>query len=155
MYHEYKNKKTDEFQTAITPNSAITKLLKALGWTFSGDGVDLDPLIGNWVEVNVDDYDQTIGEETYIASTIKDINQYKGPAVGDIPEATKKEPKEVSKQLKHEDVKTSEESQAEITKIETKIGELKKLHKEGFLTATGLTQALEQLEATIEELKKK
>ncbi len=150
VYHEYKNRKTGEFQTAITPNSAITKTLKALGWEFSGEGVDIDPLIGNWVEVNVDDYEQKSGDETYTASTIKDINPYKGPDVGNVPDAEKKEPKEVKKQVKHKEVVSKD---AEILK--NKIKTLEELNKEGNLTAEGLKQAKEQIESQLEELKKK
>lgn len=158
VYHMYKKTDKDkkwiegEYQTAITPNSAITKILKALGWTFSTDDVDPEEFIGNWVELNIDDYTQGEGDEAYTASTIKDINPYKGPEPKDIKDvkATEK-PKKVEKQVKHEAVK----EKGEIGELESKIEELKKLNKDGFLTDDGLNQAVEQIETQIEELKKK
>ena len=172
-YYEYKIQKKGEswvegeFQTAITPNSAITKILKALGWTFSTEDTDPEEFVGNWVELNIDDYEQGEGDEAYTASTIKDINPYEGPEVKDVKDvkATEK-PKKVEKQVKHEAVKetlTEEAKMAsktvkemssdpEIAKIESKIEELKKLNKEGFLTDDGLKQAVEQLNTKIEAL---
>jgi len=167
VYHMYKQIGKDkkwvegEYQTAITPNSAITKILKALGWTFSTEGVDPDDFIGKWVELNLDDYTQGEGDEAYTASTIKDINPYKGPEVKDIEDVKPTEkPKKVEKQVKHEAVKKEEKKETvadpeEVAKIKIKIEELKKLNKEGFLTDDGLKQAVEQLETKIEELRKK
>jgi hypothetical protein len=165
-YHLYKKFGKDkkwvegEYQTAITPNSAITKILKALGWVFSAEGVDPDEFVGNWVELNVDDYTQGEGDEGYLASTIKDINPYEGPEVENVEDvkATEK-PKKVEKQVKHEAVKNEavdkSQDSDEVKKLESKIEELKKLNKEGFLTDDGLKQATEQLETKIEALRKK
>jgi len=167
-YHLYKKFDKDkkwiegEYQTAITPNSAITKILKALGWTFSAEGVDPDDFIGEWVELNLDDYTQGEGDEKYTASTIKDINPYKGPEVKDVKDvkATEK-PKKVEKQVKHEAVKETEEKPVsedvskEIKSIEDKITNMKQMNKDGFVSDDGLKQATEQLEAKIEELRKK
>lgn len=163
VYHQYKNKKIPgEFQTAITPNSAITKLLTALGWTFSTDDVDPDDFIGNWVEVNIDDYDFGEGDDKYTASTIKDIGKYKGPEPSkDMVSVKSKEPQKVKKQVKHEAVKDTatdkivHKEQEEIDKVKSKIGELEKLNKDGFLTDSGLKDAVEQLETKIKELEKK
>jgi hypothetical protein len=167
VYHMYKSFGKDkkwvegEYQTAMTPNSAITKILKALGWTFSAEGVDPDDFIGNWVELNLDDYTQGEGDEAYTASTIKDINPYKGPEVTDVEDVKAIErPKKVEKQVKHEAVKKEEIKKSPITetdieKLKAKIVELKKLNKEGFLTDEGLNQAVEQLETKIEELETK
>jgi len=157
VYHMYKKVGKDkkwvegEYQTAITPNSAITKILKALGWTFSAEGVDPDDFVGNWVELNLDDYTQGEGDEKYTASTIKDINPYVGPEVKNIEEvkATEK-PKKVSKQMNHEDVKEN----SEVDKLKVKITTMKNLNKDGLLTDDGLKQAIEQLETQIEELEK-
>ena len=168
VYYMYKKLDKDkawtvgEYQTAITPNSAITKLLKALGWKFSAEGVDPDAFIGNWVELNLDDYTQGEGEDAYEASTIKDINPYKGPEVKDIEDvkATEK-PKKIEKQIKHKAVSDEaipEETisdSVDVGKLKSKIKELKKLNKDGFLTDDGLKQATEQIETTIEGLKKK
>ena len=168
VYHRYKKKGKNkewiegEYQTAITPNSAITKLLEALGWTFSKDDVDPEEFIGNWVELNLDDYTQGKDDEAYTASTVKDINSYKGPEVKDVEEvkATEK-PKKVEKQVKHEAVKEeasdqeAHQDQGEIKKLETQMEQLKKLHSDGFLTDGGLKQSVEQLETKIAECKKK
>jgi len=162
VYHQYKNK-SGEFDTAITPNSAITKLLKALGWTFSEEPVDPEDYKGSWVEVNIDDFETGEGEEKYTASSIKDVGKYKGPEPSkDLVCVKPEEPKKVEKQIKHEAIKKEESSgkdvpkdEGEIKKLEAKIENLKSLNKEGLLTNDGLKQAIEQLETKIEELKKK
>jgi hypothetical protein len=82
VYHIYKDKKTGEKQTAITQNSAITRVFKALGWEFDATKtLDPEDFVNNWVEINIDDYEQKDKDDKdYTASTIKDINPYKGPA---------------------------------------------------------------------------
>jgi hypothetical protein len=171
VYYMYKKFDKDkkwiegEFQTAITPNSAITKILKALGWTFSTEDVDPEEFIGNWVELNIDDYEQKDEDESYTASTIKDINLYGGPEIDkDSIEDVKptEKPKKVEKKVKHEAVKKLPTSESDLPKdtdgiknLENKIEELKKLNKDGFLTKEGLDQAVEQIQAQIEELKKR
>ena len=162
VYHMYKRTEKGkpwvegEYQTAITPNSAVTKILKALGWEFSADGVEFDDFIGNWVELNIDDYTQGEGDEEYTASTIKDVNPYEGPEVKDIEDVKPKEkPKKIEKQVKHEAVEEKSEvasSDPEVGKLNSKIGELKKLNEDGFLTDDGLKQAVEQLNTKIEAL---
>lgn len=160
VYHEYKVRDSKEgepkFQTAITLNSAITKLFKALGWTFSAkDGIDPEDFIGNWVELNIDDYEYEDNEETLKASTIKDVNPYEGPEVKDVPEVKKKELANVKKQVKHTAVEKSEEKESpEVMEKRDKISQIEQLNKEGLLTDEGLKQAKEQLETQIEELKK-
>ena len=90
VYHMYKKKGANgkfiegEYQTAITPNSAITKLLKALGWEFSADGVEMDDFVGKWAELNIDDYEYGEGADAKVASTINNVNPYKGPEVKNI-----------------------------------------------------------------------
>ncbi len=161
VYHTYKDAKKGEqwvegnFQTAITPNSAITKILKALGWTFSADGVDPDEFIGNWIELDIDDYTQGEGDEAYTASTIKDINPYEGPEVKDDIKDVKatEKPKKVEKQVKHEAVKEKDTSDPkEIQELKAKIETMKGLNKDGLLTNEGLKQAVEQLNTKIEAL---
>ncbi len=161
VYHMYKKVGKDkkwvegEYQTAITPNSAITKVLKALGWKFSAEGVDPDDFLENWVELNLDDYTQGEGDEAYTASTIKDINPYKGPKVGKIEDvkATDK-PKKVDKQMKHEAVKGKPGSE-QLKKLQDKLAEIKNLHKEKYISDEGAKQAIEQIESEIEVLEKK
>ena len=169
VYHKYKKKDKEgkfiegEYQTAVTPNSAITKTLKALGWTFSTDDVDPDDFVGTWVELNLDEYTQGEGDEAYIASTIKDITPYKGPEVKkDIKDVKAREkPKKVEKQVKHEEVEDDGENsdkspvvRKDIAELKAKKEPMKKLHKEGLLTKEGLDQANEQLDALIADLEK-
>jgi len=157
IYHEYEDKNTGMFRTAITPNSKITELLKALGWTFSPEGVDLDPLIGNWVEVNVNDYEQKATDGNYTASGIAEISPYKGPPVkeGSVKEVATKEPAKIEKQLKHEEVKKASdiveaeekkksESEEEL-KIRKEKDNLKQMLDDGLLTQKGYDNAIEQL----------
>ena len=157
----------EEFQTAITPNSAMTKLLQALGWTFSTEDVDPEKFIGKWVVLNLDDYTHGEGDDKYVASTIKDVSEYEGPEVTDIKNVTSsKSPEKVEKQVKHESVeeniadaeKTAEQVpviEEDVEKLKAKIESMKKMKEEGLLTEDGLNQAVEQLEAKIEELAKK
>jgi len=152
VYHQYKDKKTNELQTAITPNSAITKLLKALGWEFSAEGVDIDALLNAWVEVNIDDYEY--GDDKQVASTIKDVNPYKGPKVGsDLKPVTKKEPTKVAKQVKHEAVKEEKVEEPGPKKIvfnearQKKADEFKKMLDEKMVTQGGYDKMIESLEA--------
>jgi len=162
VYHEYRNKQTGEFQTAITPNSAVTKIFQALGWEFSEEGIDPDEFVGHWVEALIDDYEYIDGDEKKIASTIGDINPYKGPTIGEVRKVEKKEPKSVERQVKHASVpKVPEKSvqsgpeSPEVKALRDKISGLKELHKEGHLTAEGLRMATEQIETQIEELLRK
>lgn len=169
VYHMYKETdKSDrwngEFHTAITPNSAITKILKALGWEFSAEGVDPDEFIGKWVELTIDDYTQGEGKDAVVASTIKDIGPYSGPSVSpNIEEAKVKELVKVVKQVKHEEVEKveepekpkaelDEETKAEIERLTRRKEGLIQMNKEGLVTKGGLDQAIEQLDTKIKEL---
>lgn len=155
VYYEYKDSKTGEFQTAITPNSAITKLLVSLGWTFSDEDVDIEGFVGNWVELNLDDYTPKGAEDGVKASTIANINKYEGPAVEGTEEVKASEPpQEVKKTLTHEDVKkdSSVDNSAEIKKIKDKIVELGTMNKDGLLTDDGFIQAKKQHEDKLKEL---
>jgi len=161
VYHEYKVQAPKEgeplYRTAITPNSKITETLQALGWKFSEEDVDLEPLVGNWVEVNIDDYKAKAKDgEQYTASTIKDVNPYNGKEVKNVEDVNPTEaPKKVEKQMSHEDVKESETKESEeIEKLKGKLGELKKLHSDGYLSDDGLKQGTESLETEIEGLRK-
>jgi len=164
VYHKYKNTDRNEnwingeFRTAITPNSAMTKLLKALGWTFSGDGVDMNDFIGNWVELNIDDYMHGEGDDAYKASTIQNVNPYEGPAVGEIEDVKPSNPpKSVEKTLKHSDTEEVASEPAdvnpEVEKRLESIENLKKLFTDGAVSEDGMKQGITQLEAEIEGLK--
>ena len=171
VYHEYNDKENPgKFQTAITPNSAITGLLKALGWTFSEEDVDIAPLVGNWVEVNVNDFETKTKEgKKYTASTIGDVDKYNG---GSIPEGlddvkASKKPESVKKQMKHSEEKPVESEmpkeeemqrapvdEEDPEKLKAKIEELNKLNKDGYLTDEGHKQATEQLQSKLDSLNK-
>jgi hypothetical protein len=166
VYHEYKNKKSGEYQTAITPNSAITKILKALGWTFSEQDVDVDLLIGHWVELNIDDYEQKTleADETYKASTIVGINPYAGPDPGEIRTPVLKETKKVDKQVKHKAVEQIAEKVPEAVlpgdaklfeDIAAKKKALKDLRDGGALSDKAYNQAIEQLDTQAGQVKLK
>lgn len=171
VYHEYKDKKTGDLRTAITPNSAITRILESLGWVFSTEDVDPESFIGNWVELNIDDYEAGENEGDEVASSIKGVGKYKGPAVGDdVRNVVKNKPADVRKQVKGSSVTensvqekavqtTASESEIiespEIEEKKSKIKELELLNKQGFLTKDGLEKATEQINVQIEELRKK
>lgn len=148
LYHLNIDKNDESgFRTAITPNSKITKVLKCLGWEFSAEGIDTDKLIGNFIELNIDDYDQKDGDETYKASTIAGFNKYEGPAIPkDLKTPSTPENKDVKKQMKHED--TKKEEPKELTETQKKKQELLKLRNEGLLTQEGYDAAIEQLDST-------
>lgn len=151
VYTQYKNKKDDEMHSSITPNSKPTKIFQALGWKpdFAGEvDIDLDALMGAWVEVLIVDYDETKDQDDkkYTSSSLSDISAYDGEKPSKEVEAKAEEmkksaePKKVEKEVKHEDV-ASDDPLAEKKK------QLKQLLDDGHLTENGYNQAIEQLEA--------
>ncbi len=80
-YSEYKQE-NGSYRTAVTPNSRITKIFQALGWTFTTQGLDTNDFIGAEAKVLVDDYDyeftdpNTNKKETLKGSTINDVNKW-------------------------------------------------------------------------------
>ena len=138
VYYIYKDQKSGEKQTALTPNSAITKVFKALGWEFDASkAFDPESFVGNWAEVNLDDYERKDKDDkAYTASTIQNINVYKGPApkVGD---------KKTESELPDE-VDMSEESDLP-DDVKTRIAGLKKSHEDGLLSKEGFEQAVKKL----------
>ena len=173
VYHQYKNRKTGELQTAVTANGAITKVFQALGWTFDGKGkINTNEFIGKWVELNIDDYedyeDKVNKTEPYKASTIKDINKYEGPPVT-IPNAApcinltvpKSLPgrEDIAQEGLVEDKPTEStakkvETADAIDKIKAKLETLHEMKEEGTLTKDGYTQAAEQLNKQLSALGK-
>ncbi|MHA1690060.1 MAG: hypothetical protein ACTSU7_00350 [Candidatus Heimdallarchaeaceae archaeon] len=136
VYHEYKDKKDEtKFQTAITPKSAITRLLKTLGWEFSTDDVDPEDFIGNWVEANVNDYVVTTDDGDVKSSSINDVGPYTGPAVGEIEKTN----------LPKKEEETSESKDS--SKDETALQKLDDLKEQGLLSEEGYKQAVESLKA--------
>lgn len=144
VYHIYKITDKDtgawtegEFKTAITPQSAITKTLEALGWKFSEDPVDPEEFVGRFAELNINDYEQNKGkEDAYMTSSIADIGQMPTTAT----EST--EPKEITPEV-----------QAKIDKLEDSKKNLNNLKESGDLTDKGYADAIEQVEHDIKELK--
>lgn len=154
---EYKDKKTGEPRTAVTPNSRITKVFKALGWVFDATKpLKVDDFKGNQVELNIDDYEVTRTneegkEETYKASCIKDLSALekegdKTPSNNSQEKYEKSKPRTVKKGLKHEEVKVdyTNENKGKKSKGD-KITELEDLNERGLLSDAGLKMAKEQL----------
>lgn len=137
VYHEYKDKNTGDYRTAVTANSAITKLLVALGWTFDArQDVDIESFVGKMVEVNINDYDVVKeGQTTYQASSINGVEKYNVPT-----EPTKKN-------------ETKEILSSDKTLEEKKVA-AKELRDAKIITEEGYNQAIEQLEAQENERKK-
>lgn len=174
VYSKYKDQKTNELKTAVTPNSAITKIFMALGWEFDvTKPLNVSEFIGKWAELNIDDYDAKIEEDgqtvLYKASTIKDISKYEGNKVsGEVDSKAEQvkvsnEPQVIKKQLNHEDVGEQEEavvyedvegdkpSSSDLsTEIEETKKKLKELKDTGNLTEEGYNQAIEQLNKRLE-----
>jgi len=142
VYHIYKVTDKEgvwtegEFKTAITPNSAITKILEALGWKFSEDPVDPESLIGNFAELNINDYEQNKGkEDAHMISSIADIGKL---TTTDDTE----EPKEITAEV-----------QLEIDKLEESRTKLDKLKESEDITEEGYADGIEQIEHDIKKLK--
>ena len=155
VYYENKNDKITEedpepYRTAFTPNSAITKLFENLGWTFSEEDIELNDYIGQWAEVNVNDYEQEPKDgPKYMASSIASVEKYKGPAQEERksePEAPKKESTEAPA---HEAAVTDEKSV-----LEEQLVSLKKLHDDGNLSDDGFKTSSEQIQAKLDALNK-
>ena len=138
-YHRYKVTskenvwKEGEYSTAITPRSKITAILEALGWKFSTENVDPESLIGNFAELNINDYQQNIGDDAYIASTIGDVGKLESSV----------EPKEITPEV-----------QEQIDTLESKKNDLKKLLDEENLSEDGYKQGIESIDADIKKLKR-
>jgi len=85
-YSEYKQQ-DGTYHTAVTPNSAITKIFMALGWKFNVNGIDTAELIGKYAEVLVKDYtykftdQKTNKTEELMASTISEVAPWKESTV--------------------------------------------------------------------------
>ncbi len=145
IYHIYKDQKTGEFRTAFTRNSKITRLFEALGWKFDGTkSIDPTKFLGNWIEVNVDDYEKTdsLTEEKYTASIIKDFNKFKGKT----PKTS--EPKEETKPTSKEDETEVEEVKDNLTEDQKeKIKNIEKLFKDGEISKEGYERAIAQIKA--------
>lgn len=141
VYHIYKvtNKENEwtegEFKTAITPNSKITEILEALGWKFSTEPVDPEDFIGNFAELNINDYEQNKGkEDAHTISSIADIAK--------LPDEESAEPKTLSPEVVEQ-----------INKFEEAKKNLDSLKESGDLTEEGYNDAIEQIDHDIKKLR--
>ncbi|MBR9679211.1 MAG: hypothetical protein GON13_03005 [Nanoarchaeota archaeon] len=148
VYHQYKDKKTGEYRTAITPNSAITKIMKALGWEFNPSGVDTDSLIGKFAEVNVNDYKPEGGDKI---SSINDVGKYEGPAF-DASKLRNHETNMTANIKKTVTPPTEPKNASKKEDIIAKKTNLKELKDEGHVTEQSYEQGIEQLDAELAEL---
>lgn len=162
--YEYPNKNDKEepdgtFRTALTPGGIMAKAFEALGWVFDGKGLEGDSFIGNWVELNVDDYTRPAKdgypEKTF--SIISKINKLKGHTLEDETSSagiskTPIEPKPTVTTEKVNENTPVNESTKKIEELNAKLENLEKLKTEGFLTTDGLAQAKEQIKNQIKEL---
>lgn len=141
VYYEYKAKNPKEgepeYQTAITPNSAITKLFKCLGWEFSEEDVDPEEFIGAWVEGNVNDYSSGTGAEAYTASTIESIGPYEGPKIEETETKPTATPTNEAK----------EETSAEKSETDKKIAEIDSMKEKGLISDDAYKAAIESVKA--------
>lgn len=143
VYHIYKVTDKEgvwtegEFKTAITPQSAITRLLEALGWKFSEDPVDPEEFVGRFAELNINDYEQNKGkDDAHMTSSIADIGPMPTTATG----STEKQ-----------DI--TEEARAQIDKLEGSRKNLENLKESGDVTEQGYVDAIEQIDHDIKKLK--
>jgi hypothetical protein len=145
----YKNKQGEEM-TALTPNSRITAVFKALGW--AGPAVEetckTQDFIGSQAEIHVADYDAKWTDEKgvesmYKASCIEKVELIEGEESPVPPTPAKKveadKPKKVKKTIKHDKVEKADKTDETIKKLE-------ELKEAGALTQEGFDQAVEQLE---------
>lgn len=163
---EYKNDDGTGYHTAVTPNSKLTQVLMALGWQFDAKkNVNIDALVGNWVELNIDDYallDQNKVPTGEMASSIKDIKALSPeaptpPKTAPIKPApisnTKREAtmaQEINEEIVEDDVAVTGATKKE---LEEKLHKIKLMFVDGQLTQEGYTKAKEQLEKQINALK--
>lgn len=82
VYHTYKDQDSNEYRTAVTPNSKITKIFQNLGWKFDEEGLDTDKFLGAEAEVLVNEYDYDYTDphtgivQKLKASTIDEVNKW-------------------------------------------------------------------------------
>lgn len=159
-YYMYKSKdKEGEFYPAVKinpktgkPTSAIAKLLVNLGWDPAKGDPDPEEYIGNWVDLNVNDYEASDGDETYTASTINGVDKYSGKEIPKDLEIIK-----LPQQAKEED--NSSSASKVIDKVEKpsketieelqndQIEKLKDLKNQGLLSEEAFNNSIEQIKA--------
>lgn len=158
IYYQYKNQKTGELTSAITPNGEIKKVFEALGWVFDFAkevDVDLDSLIGNFAKVLLEDYESKNAEgKAEMVSSIKTIKALDPKIIAKIPEHLKGKnqsaPEAVPKVTETKLEKTTPVA-GKLTReeFEKRKAGLKTLLDDGMLTQEGYDKTIEGLEAQL------
>lgn len=132
VYHEYKDSKTGEYRTALSAKSAITGTFEALGWKFSADPMDPESFIGNFVELNIDEYEYKDSEgKTKLASTINAIKKLRKVGEEEVAESK------------------PEISEEERANIQAQLERLEESRKNETISEEGYKKAVEQLNAKL------
>jgi len=157
-YYMYKSKDNEgEFYPAVKinpktgqPTSAIAKLLVNIGWDPSKGDPDPEEFVGNWVDLNINDYEATDGDEKYTASTVNGVDKYSG---NDIPkdltlieQPNKKEEASASSKIVTEDVKPPTKEVIQDLQ-DDQIKKLKELKDQGLLSEEAFNNSVEQIKA--------
>lgn len=144
-----------KYRTAITPDGRITKIFKALGWAGPESGKKLSPkeYLGNWVELNINDYElkdkegQPTGKK---ASGIADIGKLEAAIPADlIPpkptgQAVEKTVTSPGEQLQATEENVGEERPVS-PEVKARLEQLKADLAEGIITQKGYDMAVQQL----------
>jgi hypothetical protein len=155
VYHQYKDK-TGELRTAVTPNSQITQIFKALGWVFDATAkLKVADYVGKWGIANVDDYefDNKKTQKKEVASGIKEIKSYDGGKIPEdlriveMPSKFESKGEATSKEIDKKPAETVESLEAQKKAMDEMLAD-KSLTKEGH------KKVIAQLDAKIEALKK-
>jgi hypothetical protein len=118
-------------QSAFTPESRATKVLKSLGWAGpkEGEKIKLSEFVGSWAMLFVKDYEK----DGKVFSTIFEVTPFKGAA----PHAATGKVAAVS-----EDVVSSSPNA-----FESRAADFKKKLDDGFITQRGYDTAIASLRA--------
>lgn len=142
-------------QTAVTPNSRITKVFKALGWEFNASKpLNVEDYIGKFVSLIIDDYevkgvDKEGKEEVYNASAIKDVSKFEGTKGEESPSTSTRSEEKLAAQ-KPQVVKITFKSED----IQRKYDSMSKMKSEGLITPEGYNMAVESLKKEDENASK-
>jgi hypothetical protein len=165
-YYMYKSKDNEgEFYPAVKinpktgqPTSAIAKLLVNIGWDTSKGEPDPEEYIGSWVDLNVNDYEASDGDDKYTASTIQGVDKYSGKEIPkdlelitmpkrkegeDSSSSASKETTEKPETPKTPSKETIEELQNE------QIAKLKELKDQGLLSEEAYNNSVEQIKSKL------
>lgn len=142
-----KDQKTGEYRTGFTPKSRITQVFMAMGWSGPPTSVDTDEYIGKWVELNVDDYENTQTGESF--SVIKDVGKYKGA----IPGQPSTAPPTPVKEVKEAEVVTNKEGkEAKLKELQEQKSKIQAMFDDKSISEEGYRMSMESIDTKIEEL---